>query len=97
MGSTRPLNGLQESMNGLHQAMNGLRESMNGLHQAMNGLRESIFKLGKYKIALDGAASALGAVVQDNPHLRIPQQYGSRSSRISVASALTYAEPRMTG
>lgn len=90
MGSTRPLTRL-------HEAMNGLREAMNGLHETMNGLREAIFKLGEYKTALDGAANALGSLVQGNPHLGIPQQYGSRSSRISVASALTYADPRMTG
>jgi hypothetical protein len=84
-------------MIGLHEAMLGLHKAMLGLHKATIGLSESILKLGECKIALDGAAAAPGAVVQASPHLRIPQQYGSRSSSISVASALTYADPRMTG
>ena len=45
----------------------------------------------------DNACADNHCIVIEGSHRRIPQQNGSRSSRIKVASALTKAEPLMLG
>src|SRR4029077_12020151 len=83
-------------------------EMARGNHPRVS-VRASAVLLGRAIEQGDAMAALRGVVRRTKPDYpaaddgdafcaqRIPQQYGSRSSRISVASELTYADPRMTG